>query len=511
MALHKNEIIPLTIESLSSDGSGVGHYEGEAVFVPATAPGDVLQARIVKDCKHYAFGIVDKLEAPGPGRVQPDCPVYRPCGGCCFRHLSYEAELAAKQSFVADAFSRIGGLEIPMLPILPSPLPQRYRNKVQYPVALSPDGHIVAGFYAGRTHNVIPCSDCLLQPDVLNRIAQSVCRLLEQYHVSVYNEQTGKGLIRHIFLRQGYHSGEILVCLVANGRSLPHSREICEALQKEFSSIVGILLNVNTKRTNVITGPESILLAGREFLRDTLCGVPVELGPLSFYQVNTPGAEQLYGVAREFAALKPGDLLLDLYCGMGTIGLSMAADCSQLIGVEIISEAGLAPNCIVLDPPRKGCDQTTLDAVLKMAPPTLVMVSCNPATAARDVRYLVDHGYTAQKVQAVDMFARTKHCETVCLLSKLNTKQHIEVELNLDELDLTAAESKATYDEIKAYVLEKYGLKVSSLYISQVKRKCGLEVGQNYNLSKKEDAKVPQCPPEKEAAIMDALKHFQML
>ena len=451
MALHKNEIIPLTIESLSSDGSGVGHYEGEAVFVPATAPGDVLQARIVKDCKHYAFGIVDKLEAPGPGRVQPDCPVYRPCGGCCFRHLSYEAELAAKQSFVADAFSRIGGLEIPMLSILRSPLPQRYRNKVQYPVALSPDGQIVTGFYAGRTHNVIPCCDCLLQPDVLNRIAQSVCRLLEQYHVSVYNEQTGKGLIRHIFLRQGYHSGEILVCLVANGRSLPHSREICEALQKEFSSIVGILLNVNTKRTNVITGPESILLAGREFLRDTLCGVPVELGPLSFYQVNTPGAEQLYGVAREFAALKPGDLLLDLYCGMGTIGLSMAADCSQLIGVEIISEAvesarrnaaamgvqnarffcadagqaaaqlaeeGLAPNCIVLDPPRKGCDQTTLDAVLKMAPPTLVMVSCNPATAARDVRYLVDHGYTAQKVQAVDMFARTKHCECVVLLSK---------------------------------------------------------------------------------------------
>ena len=493
MALHKNEIIPLTIESLSSDGSGVGHYEGEAVFVPATAPGDVLQARIVKDCKHYAFGIVDKLEAPGPGRVQPDCPVYRPCGGCCFRHLSYEAELAAKQSFVADAFSRIGGLEIPMLPILPSPLPQRYRNKVQYPVALSPDGHIVTGFYAGRTHNVIPCSDCLLQPDVLNRIAQSACRLLEQYHVSVYNEQTGKGLVRHIFLRQGYHSGEILVCLVANGRSLPHSREICEALQKEFSSIVGILLNVNTKRTNVITGPESILLAGREFLRDTLCGVPVELGPLSFYQVNTPGAEQLYGVAREFAALKPGDLLLDLYCGMGTIGLSMAADCSQLIGVEIISEAvesarrnaaamgvqnarffcadagqaaaqlaeeGLAPNCIVLDPPRKGCDQTTLDAVLKMAPPTLVMVSCNPATAARDVRYLADHGYTAQKVQAVDMFARTKHVETVVLLSKLNTKQHIEVELNLDELDLTSAESKATYDEIKAYVLEKHGLKV---------------------------------------------------
>ena len=451
MALHKKQTIPLTIEALSSDGSGVGHYEGEAVFVPGTAPGDVLQARIVKDCKRYAFGIVAGLCTPGPGRVEPDCPVCRPCGGCCFRHLSYEAELAAKQSFVSDAFSRLAGLEISMLPILPSPLPMRYRNKVQYPVALSPEGHIVTGFYAGRTHSVIPCEDCLLQPEILNQIALKICRLLEKYKITVYDEQTGKGLIRHIFLRQGYHSGEILVCLVANGRSLPHSREICAALQAKFSSIVGILLNVNTKRTNVITGPESLVLAGRGFLRDTLCGVPVELGPLSFYQVNTPGAEQLYGVAREFAALKPGDTLLDLYCGMGTIGLSMAADCSQLIGVEIIPEAvesarrnaaamgvqnarffcadagqaaarlaeeGLAPNCIVLDPPRKGCDQVTLDAVLKMAPPTLVMVSCNPATAARDVRYLAEHGYVPQKAQAVDMFARTRHVECVVLMTK---------------------------------------------------------------------------------------------
>lgn len=451
MTLQKNKIIPLTIESLSSDGSGVGHYEGEAVFVPGTAPGDSLQVRIVKDCKRYAFGIVAELLSPGPGRVEPDCPVCRPCGGCCFRHLSYEAELTAKQSFVADAFSRIGGLEIPMLPILPSPLPMRYRNKVQYPVALSPEGHIITGFYAGRTHSVIPCEDCLLQPEILNQIALETCRLLEQYKVTVYNEKIGKGLVRHIFLRQGYHSGEILLCLVANGRSLPHSREICAALQTKFSAIVGIVLNVNTKRTNVITGQENLLLSGREFLRDTLCGVPVELGPLSFYQVNTPGAEQLYGIAREFADLKPGDKLLDLYCGMGTIGLSMAADCSQLIGVEIIPEAvesarrnavamgvqnarffcadagqaaaklaaeGLAPDCIVLDPPRKGCDQITLDAVLKMAPPTLVMVSCNPATAARDVRYLADHGYTPQKVQAVDMFARTRHVECVLLMSK---------------------------------------------------------------------------------------------
>ena len=450
MPLNKNQIIPLTIDSLSSDGSGVGRWEGEAVFVPGTAPGDRLKVKIVKDLKRYAFGIVAELLEPGPGRAEPDCPVCRPCGGCCFRHLSYEAELKAKQGFVADAFRRLGGLEVELLPILPSPAPQRYRNKVQYPVGLA-GGHVVTGFYAGRTHDIIPCRDCLLQPEELNRIAWYLCELLERYHISIYDEKTGKGLVRHIFLRRGHHSGEILVCLVVNGRSLPHSREICGALQARFPSIVSILLNVNTRRTNVITGPESIPLTGPGFLRDTLCGVPVELGPLSFYQVNTPGAEQLYAVARQFAALRPGDTLLDLYCGMGTIGLSMARDCARLIGVEVVAEAvesarrnaaamgiqdarflcadagqaaaqlaaeGLRPDCIILDPPRKGCDQATLDAVLQMAPRSLVMVSCNPATAARDAKYLNAHGYRPTRVQAVDMFARTKHVECVVLFSR---------------------------------------------------------------------------------------------
>lgn len=466
MALHKNEIIPLKIESLSSDGSGVAHWEGEAVFIPGAAPGDQLQARIVKDCKHYAFGIVEQLSAPGPGRITPDCPVCRPCGGCCFRHLNYKTELQAKQKFVSDTFFHLGGLEINMLPILPSPLLLRYRNKVQYPVALSPDGHIVTGFYAERTHSVIPCDDCLLQPEILNQIALRICSLLEQNKITVYNERTGKGLIRHIFLRQGYHSGEILVCLVTNGHSIPYSSKICSLLQKEFPSIVGILLNVNTNRTNVITGQKNVVLSGRAYLKDTLCNVPVELGPLSFYQVNTPGAEQLYKVVQDFAGLKAGDTLLDLYCGMGTIGLSMAADCRQLIGVEIIPEAiesaqrnaaamgltntrflcadagqaaaqfaseGLSPDCIVLDPPRKGCDQITLDAVLQMAPPTLVMVSCNPSTAARDIKYLSNHGYIPQKLQAIDLFARTRHVESVCKLVLRNPVTHVNVDVEVEK------------------------------------------------------------------------------
>ena len=338
-----------------------------------------------------------------------------------------------------------------------------------------------------------------------------------------------------------------MVCLVCTRAKLPSAEELCTRLKEAFPDIVTILLNVNAKNTNVILGSETHTLYGQGYIEDTLCGVPVQLGPLSFYQVNTLAAEQLYGIAAEYAQPTLDDLLLDLYCGMGTIGLSMADHCRELVGVEIVPEAiesakanaarmgaavsaksrffcadagqaaaqlaaeGLHPDVVMLDPPRKGCDEATLSAVVRMAPRRVVYVSCNPATAARDAAWLEQNGYHAEKVQPVDLFPRTKHCEAVLLLTKLNVERHIEVDVSMDELDVTAAESKATYDEIKAYVLEKHGLKVSSLYISQVKRKCGLDVGQNYNLSKKEDAKVPQCPPEKEAAIMEALKHFQML
>lgn len=548
MPLQKNQILTLRIERLSSDGSGVAHSaDGEAVFVPGTAPGDEARVRIVKDCGRYAFGILDELLTPSPDRIPVDCPVAGPCGGCSLRHLDYAAELRAKQESVLDAFRRIGGLEVPVLDILPSPDVDRYRNKVQFPVGIDKNGVPCIGFYAGRTHRIVPCPDCKLQPSVLNEIGNALCAFFAQQVIRPYDEQSGKGLVRHIFLRRGAHSGQIMVCLVCTRAKLPHAEQLCTALRGQFPAISTILLNVNAKNTNVILGSENHILYGPGYIEDTLCGVPVRLGPLSFYQVNTLAAERLYGVAAQYAQLTPDDTLLDLYCGMGTIGLSMAGQCRELIGVEIVPEAiesakanaarmgeavaaksrffcadagqaatqlaaeGLHPDIVMLDPPRKGCDEATLSAVVRMAPRRVVYVSCNPATAARDAAWLEQNGYHAEKVQPVDLFPRTKHCETVVLLSKLNAKQHIEVELNLDELDLTSAESKATYDEIKAYVLEKYGLKVSSLYISQIKRKCGLDVGQNYNLSKKEDAKVPQCPPEKEAAIIEALKHFQMI
>ena len=455
MPLQKNQILTLRIERLSSDGSGVAHSaDGEAVFVPGTAPGDEARVRIVKDCGRYAFGILDELLTPSPDRIPVDCPVAGPCGGCSLRHLDYAAELRAKQESVLDAFRRIGGLEVPVLDILPSPEVDRYRNKVQFPVGVDKNGVPCIGFYAGRTHRIVPCPDCKLQPSVLNEIGNALCAFFAQQGIRPYDEQSGKGLVRHIFLRRGAHSGQIMVCLVCTRAKLPHAEQLCTALRGQFPAISTILLNVNAKNTNVILGSENHILYGPGYIEDTLCGVPVRLGPLSFYQVNTLAAERLYGVAAQYAQLTLDDTLLDLYCGMGTIGLSMAEQCRELIGVEIVPEAiesakanaarmgeavatksrffcadagqaatqlaaeGLHPDIVMLDPPRKGCDAATLSAVVRMAPRRVVYVSCNPATAARDAAWLEQNGYHAEKVQPVDLFPRTKHCECVFLMSK---------------------------------------------------------------------------------------------
>ena len=549
MPLQKNQILTLRIERLSSDGSGVAHSaDGEAVFVPGTAPGDEARVRIVKDCGRYAFGILDELLTPSPDRIPVDCPVAGPCGGCSLRHLDYAAELRAKQESVLDAFRRIGGLEVPVLDILPSPDVDRYRNKVQFPMGIDKNGVPCIGFYAGRTHRIVPCPDCKLQPSVLNEIGNALCAFFAQQGIRPYDEQSGKGLVRHIFLRRGAHSGQIMVCLVCTRAKLPHAEQLCTALRGQFPAISTILLNVNAKNTNVILGSENHILYGPGYIEDTLCGVPVRLGPLSFYQVNTLAAERLYGVAAQYAQLTPDDTLLDLYCGMGTIGLSMAEQCRELIGVEIVPEAiesakanaarmgeavaaksrffcadagqaatqlaaeGLHPDIVMLDPPRKGCDEATLSAVVRMAPRRVVYVSCNPATAARDAAWLEQNGYHAEKVQPVDLFPRTKHCETVVLLSKgeVDSKK-IRVEFSLEDMDMSEFQDGATYTQIKDYVLEHSGLKVSNLYISQIKRKCGIGVGKNYNLPKSEDSRQPQCPPEKEKAIREAFKYFGMI
>ena len=541
--LKKNQIEEAEITAMSSDGNGIAKIDGMVVFVPYTAVGDKLKIRIVKVQKNYSFGIIEEILQPSPDRVDDHCPVYKKCGGCAFRHISYEAELRHKAEFVQSNLRRLGGLDPVMLPITPSPLVQGYRNKAQYPIR-EYDGKIEAGFFAKRSHRVISCASCDLQPTFFEQILEYTKQFLEEYHISAYDEQTGKGKVRHLYIRYGEVSGEVMVCLVVNSERLPHAAEYVEGLLKVCPQVVSVVLNINREQNNVILGQKCITLYGKDTIEDTLCDVRFELSPLSFYQVNRQAAEKLYRLAAEMAQFEGNELLIDLYCGAGTIGLSMTSKVRELIGVEIVPDAvenakenakrcgvenarficadakeaaaqlaaeNLHPDVIVVDPPRKGCDLEVLQAIAAMAPKRLVMISCNSASLARDCKELEALGYHLEKAAPVDLFPRTTHVETVVLLSQQKPDDTIEIDLDLDELDATAAEAKATYEEIKAYVWEKYHLKVSNLYVSQIKRKCGLEVGQNYNLSKSENPKVPKCPPEKEMAIMDALKHFQMI
>ena len=543
--IRKNDIFEADITAMTAEGSGICRAEGMAVFVPGTAVGDRCAVRIVKVLRKYAFGRLEKLLAPSPDRIAPDCPVAAQCGGCVYRHIRYEAELRIKTQRVRDALERIGGLQdFQMEPILAAPDRCRYRNKCQLPIGLSKDGALQLGFYAVNSHRIVNTESCLLQPEAFDRAAAAFRRWYAVSGESVYDEASHSGVLRHLYMRRGEMSGEMMVCVVANGAALHEEALLVEMLREAVPEITGILLNINREKTNVVLGKTCRTLWGKDTITDTLCGLAFEIAPHAFYQVNRTQAERLYGKAAEYAGLTGAETLLDLYCGTGTIGLSMAKNAKKLIGAEIVPaavenarrnaernaiqnaeflcadaaeaarilfERGEKPDVIVINPPRKGCDSALIATIAAMRPKRVVYVSCDPATLARDLKLFGESGYKTETVTPADMFPGTAHVETVVLLSKLNTKQHVEVELNLDELDLTAAESKATYDEIKAYVLEKHGLKVSSLYISQVKRKCGLDVGQNYNLSKKENAKVPQCPPEKEAAIMEALKHFQMI
>lgn len=538
-ALEKGSVYTAVIDGYSSEGLGIARVNGAVVFVPHAVRGEEIDLRITKVMKTSCAGEIVKIHNPSPERMEPECPYAGKCGGCAYRHLTYPEELWAKRQRVQDALTRIGGLDLTVEEILGAKNPEHYRNKSQYPVGA--DGSI--GFFQARTHKVVPIRRCLIQTEAADRTAQAVGEWMRRYKISAYDETTGKGLVRHVCVRVN-RKGESLCCVVVNGNKVPREPELAAYVTAAVPHTVGVLLNSNTRRGNVVLGDKYRTLFGRNYLMDTLCGLEFKLSMPSFYQVNRDQAEVLYGKALEFAGLTGNETVLDLYCGIGTITLCLAKAAKRVIGAEIVPPAirdakenalrnhienaeffcgdaadiaaklesdGLRPDVVTVDPPRKGLAPEVIASVAAMGPEKVVYVSCDPATLGRDVKIFREFGYEAKRAAAVDMFPGTAHVETVVLLSKLNTKQHIEVELNLDELDLTSAESKATYDEIKAYVLEKHGLKVSSLYISQVKRKCGLDVGQNYNLSKKEDAKVPQCPPEKEAAIMDALKHFQMI
>ena len=535
----EGQLCRLVIDGYASDGAGVARLDGMVVFVQGGIRGEACDVRLTHVGRSALWGRVEEVVNPSPARIFPRCLHYTKCGGCQFRHMNYAEELEAKRIRVEDALRRLGGAEIHVSAILGAEQVDRYRNKAQFPVAKGPR----IGFYRPRSHDVIDVDDCLLQGEAAARLRGAVKEWMAEYSIPAYNERTFTGLVRHVYVRTN-RAGRSLCCLLVNGRGVPREAELVRALRRAEPNLAGVVLGVNEKHNNVILGDSYRTLWGEDFLSDTLCGLTFRLSVPSFYQVNPAQTEVLYGKALEFAGLTGAETVLDLYCGIGTISLVMARKAGMVWGAEVVPQAvddaianarrnhienarflcadageaarylegeGVRPDVVCVDPPRKGLAEDVVDTIADMGPQRVVYVSCDPGTLGRDVKRFAGRDYTLKKAVAVDMFPRTAHVETVVLLSKLNTKQHIEVELNLDELDLTAAESKATYDEIKAYVLEKYDLKVSSLYISQVKRKCGLEVGQNYNLSKKEDAKVPQCPPEKEAAIMEALKHFQML
>ncbi len=451
MPLSKNEIINVKITAISSDGNGIARHEGMAVFVPFSAVGDELRVKIVKVNKSYVFAIIQEILLPSQDRQAPQCAIYGKCGGCCFAHMSYEAELRAKKTFVEDALRRIGGLDVQVQDVAPSQSAERYRNKVQFPVCTS-EGKVKSGFFASRSHRVIICDDCILQPKILNDIAKSCCEFFESKNINVYDEVTQKGTVRHIYMRHSVKSGKVLLCIVVNGRRLPFDSDFCAEMTRKHPEIESIVINKNTQLTNVILGKQCKTLYGSGTLKDEMCGVPVVLDPLSFYQVNTKGAELLYSTAADMAQLENSDTLLDLYCGTGTIGLAMVkrTPCKKLVGVEIVPEAvksaqanaeqmgienavficadakmavqelmaqKLMPDIVVLDPPRKGCDEAALNTVVDMKPRKIVMISCNISTAARDVKHLCQNGYEVQEVKPVDLFARTRHVETVILLS----------------------------------------------------------------------------------------------
>lgn len=659
MEYKKNDCVTVTIEDMGSEGEGIGKADGFALFVKDAVVGDTVEAKILKCKKNYAYARLEKVITPSPFRVEPKCAYYRQCGGCQLQALSYEKQLEFKQKKIRNHLIRIGGfspeyIDERMEPIVGMEEPLHYRNKAQYPVGTDREGNVITGFYAGRTHSIIANTECHLGASENQEILEIILNYMRQYKVSAYDETTGKGLVRHVLIRKGFTSGEIMVCLVINKKMTNPSymaaggknsgsgaeKELSQMLTKEnreipaeFSTkflqdkynedpkqnklnhggkmefvpkqdrllerlaavkgMTSVSVSINTERTNVIMGKEFYTLWGSPVISDTIHvrdmqreGYPLtgkelnfHISPLSFYQVNPVQTEKLYSLALEYAGLTGQETVWDLYCGIGTITLFLAGSAKKVYGVEMIPQAiqdarenakrngienaeffvgkaeevlpefyerkskqkhsdmanvckksvehfeenrdikfenfdsdgdMLHPDVIVVDPPRKGCDEACLNTMLKMQPERIVYVSCDSATLARDLRVLCDEGYELEKIRGVDQFGMTVHVETVVLLSQRKPDDTIEVDLDLDELDITAAEKKATYREIQEYVLKKYNLKVSNLYISQVKRKCGLEVGENYNLSKKENQKIPQCPQDKEAAIRDALNYFAM-
>ena len=581
MSYSKNDCVELTIEDIGVSGEGIGKVDGYTLFVKDTVIGDVVRVKIMKAKKNYGYARLMDIIKPSKDRVEPACPIARQCGGCQIQAMNYNAQLKYKQKLVKDNLLRISGLtegvDYEMCEILGMDTPFRYRNKAQYPVGEDKDGNIVMGFYAGHTHSIIACpdDDCMLGHRDNAFILNAVKEWMKEYRVRAYNENIHKGTVRHVLIRTGYHTDEVMVCLVTKKMLRKEVADgLVKAIQKLKLNVASLVVNINKEDTNVILGKECITLYGRPYIEDYIGDIKFQISPLSFYQVNPKQTEVLYNKALEFAGLKGNESVWDMYCGIGTISLFLAKKAGKVYGVEIVPQAiedaknnakinnidnaeffvGKAeevvpafykkqtgvqsdndstdskeydmtrPDVVVVDPPRKGCDKKLLDTIVSMTPDRIVYVSCDSATLARDLKLLVEYGYKVEKVQPVDQFGNTVHVETVVLLSHKKPDGHINVKVEfgegegkvpLDNIAKRAEEYKpkerVTYKMIKEYIEAKYGFKVHTAYIAEVKRDLGLPMYDAPNAV--EELKQPRKHPtaEKVEAIKDALKHFEVI
>ncbi len=450
--VEKNKEYEFMIESVTSEGMGVSHIDGFCVFIPNTVDGDVVLAKILKVKTGYAYAKLSKIITPSEYRVSAPCPVFSKCGGCQLMHIDYKKQLEIKKDIIENALKRIGKIDVGVSEMIGADKPYRYRNKMIFPIGIDKNGKKICGFYRERSHDIIPLDDCLLGDEIISKIIKAVMSFIEKYKITVYNEEQHKGIVRRLFIRYGFNTDEMMVVLSINAKTLPNYHEFAKIISSISSKIKSVILNFNTKKTNAVLGDTNAVIFGNKTISDTLCGMKYEISPHSFFQINPYQTEKLYNKALELAEISENDKVMDLYCGIGTISLCAAKKAKSVIGVEIVEQAildarknaeqngiknalfyaedasvlvpklienGENPDIVILDPPRKGSDEKTLSAVVKAKPRKIVYISCNPATLARDLRFLEDNGYVTKSVCGVDMFSQTTHIESIALLQQL--------------------------------------------------------------------------------------------
>ena len=552
MEFKKNDVCRVTIEDIGTDGEGIGKIDGFTLFIKDAVLGDEVEVKIMKAKKNYAYAKLEKVITPSPFRIQPKCQFHKQCGGCQIQAMDYAKQLEFKHNKVRNNLIRIGGLDAEYVDsIMEAPVgmetPFYYRNKAQFPFGKNKEGKTITGFYAGRTHSIIENTDCALGVDENKIILEKILKYMEEEKVAPYEEETQKGLLRHALIRKGFATGQLMVCLVINGKKLPAEDKLVQSLL-EVEGMTSISVSVNTEKTNVIMGKEIRLLYGTEQIEDEIDGITFKISPLSFYQVNPVQTERIYSQALQYADLNGDETVWDLYCGIGTISLFLARKAKHVYGVEIVPQAihdakenaarngiknvdfyvgkaevvlpekyekeGIFADVIVVDPPRKGCDEDCLNTMVQMQPKRIVYVSCDSATLARDVKYLEEHGYKLMKARIFDNFPQSVHVETVVLLTRKNGggyQVEIDIPIHCDESGELAKEEKATYSNIKKYIYDKFGVNVHTNHIAQIKRACGMDMRECYHKSKKENPWIDVCTPEKAEYIKEALRYYNVI